>query len=134
MKSLIFSTAARYLMPLLLLFSIFLLFRGHNEPGGGFVGGLVLAASFALYRFAHGTEAALAALAIEPRALTAIGLLAALGSAMVAMFYGLPFQTGIWTTGEIPILGKIGTPQLFDIGVYLIVGGSTLTILFGLPE
>jgi L-alanine-DL-glutamate epimerase-like enolase superfamily enzyme len=56
MNSLILRTAARYLLPLLILFSIFLLFRGHNEPGGGFVAGLVAAAAFALYALAADVE------------------------------------------------------------------------------
>ena len=62
----IFRTAARLLMPLLLLFSVFLLLRGHNEPGGGFVGGLVAAAAFALYAIAFGTRRARQALVVSP--------------------------------------------------------------------
>ena len=61
----IFRTAARLLMPLLLLFSVFLLLRGHNEPGGGFVGGLVAAAAFALYAIAFGVQACAAGAARE---------------------------------------------------------------------
>jgi multicomponent Na+:H+ antiporter subunit B len=56
MTSLILKTTARFLMPFLLLFSVFLFLRGHNEPGGGFTGGLVAAAAFALYSIAFGAE------------------------------------------------------------------------------
>ena len=62
----ILSTATRYLLPLLLMFSIFLLLRGHNEPGGGFVGGLVAGAALALYAMALGLPSARQVLGIEP--------------------------------------------------------------------
>ncbi len=65
MTSLILSTATRYMLPLLLLFSIFLLLRGHNEPGGGFVGGLVAAAAFALYAIAFDVATARRTLGVE---------------------------------------------------------------------
>ena len=71
MTSPIFRTAARVLMPLLLLFAAFLLLRGHNEPGGGFVAGLVAAAAFSLYAMAYGVERAHRALLVEP--LTLLG-------------------------------------------------------------
>ncbi|MFH1085957.1 MAG: MnhB domain-containing protein, partial [Chloroflexota bacterium] len=67
MTSLILRTMARYLLPLSLMFSIFLFLRGHNEPGGGFVAGLVAAAAFALYAIAYGSAAARPVLWIEPR-------------------------------------------------------------------
>ena len=66
MTSLILRTATRFLMPLLLLFALFLLFRGHNEPGGGFVGGLVVAAAFVLYAIAYGVDAGRRALLVDP--------------------------------------------------------------------
>lgn len=134
MTSLIFSTATRYMLPLLLLFSIFLLLRGHNEPGGGFVGGLVAAAAFALYAFAFNVENARQALRVDPRVLIGVGLLIAVGSGTVSLFGSLPFMTGQWSEQPIPILGKLGTPVLFDVGVYLVVVGVTLTIIFALAE
>ena len=85
MTSPIFRTAARLLMPLLLLFSVFLLLRGHNEPGGGFVGGLVAAAAFALYVIAYGVERARQALLVKPLTLLGAGLLIALASGVPAV-------------------------------------------------
>ncbi len=131
--SIILSTASRYLLPLMPLFSIFLLLRGHNEPGGGFVGGLVAAAAFALYAFAHNVKEARKALRVEPRRLIGVGLFIAVGSAALSVFNGKPFMTGLWYK-EVPVLGKLGTPFLFDIGVYLVVVGVTLTIIFSLAE
>ena len=72
MFSIILSTASRYLLPLMLIFSFFLLLRGHNEPGGGFVGGLVAAAAYALYLIANGVEEAKKLLKTEPIKLIAI--------------------------------------------------------------
>jgi multicomponent Na+:H+ antiporter subunit B len=134
MTSLILSTATRYILPLLLIFSIFLLLRGHNEPGGGFVGGLVAAAAFALYVIAFDVATARRTLGIDPRTLIGLGLLLALSSGLVSLFGGLPFMTGLWGEASVPLLGKPGTPLFFDIGVYLAVIGVTLTIIFALAE
>jgi multicomponent Na+:H+ antiporter subunit B len=132
--SLILSTATRYLTPLLLLFSAFLLMRGHNEPGGGFIGGLVASAAFALYTIAHGVQMAQRALRVEPRTLIGIGLLISLISGILGLLINKPFLTATWSEQEIPVIGKAGTPLLFDIGVYILVIGITLTIIFSLAE
>jgi multicomponent Na+:H+ antiporter subunit B len=134
MASIILSAAARLLLPLLLLFSVFVLFRGHNDPGGGFVGGLVASAAFALYAIAHGVEKAREVLTVAPHTLIGIGLLFALGSGLVALFQGAPFMTGIWSELELPVLGKLGTPLGFDVGVYCTVIGVVLLIVFSLAE
>lgn len=134
MPTVILSTAARYLLPLLLLFSIFILFRGHNDPGGGFVGGLIAATALTLYTFAQNVQSARKLLRIDPRHLIPIGLLLAVTSALISLFQGLPFMTGIWGHEYLPLIGKPGTPLLFDIGVYLVVVGVTLTVIFNLAE
>ena len=133
-RSEILSVATRYLMPLLIVFSVFLLLRGHNEIGGGFVGGLVAAVAIVLYMIAEGVAAARELLRVEPRVLIAAGLLVALSSAMVAWLVGQPFMTGLWWKQALPVVGKVGTPLIFDIGVYLTVIGTTLLILFTLAE
>ena len=134
MTSLILSTATRYLLPLLLLFSVFLLLRGHNEPGGGFTGGLTAAAAFVLYAFAFGVAETRAMLGIQPRTLIGVGLLIAAGAGLLAVPFGLPYMTGLWTTWEVPAIGKLGTPLLFDVGVYLAVIGVVLLINLELAE
>jgi len=126
----IFRTAARLLMPLLLLFSMFLLLRGHNEPGGGFVGGLVAAAAFALYGIAFGVERARQALLVKPLTLLGAGLLIALGSGLPAVVRGQPFLTALWGTGPV----AIGSPAVFDVGVFLVVSGVVLMMIFSLAE
>jgi multisubunit Na+/H+ antiporter MnhB subunit len=122
-------------MPLLLLFAVFLLLRGHNQPGGGFVGGLVVAASFVLYSIAFGVDAARRALPVRPSTLLGIGLLVALVSGLPGVTVGQPFMTAIWTTVGIGSAAlDIGTPLLFDVGVFLAVIGVVLTIVFTLAE
>jgi multicomponent Na+:H+ antiporter subunit B len=134
MTTVILATATRYALPLLLLFSIFLLLRGHSEPGGGFVGGLVAAASFAFYAFAYGVDKARKALRVNPRLLIGVGLLIAVSSATLSLFTGQAFMTGLWTKHKFPVFGPIGTPFVFDIGVYLVVTGVILIIVFELAE
>jgi multicomponent Na+:H+ antiporter subunit A len=126
----IFRTATRLLMPLLLLFSVFLLLRGHNEPGGGFVGGLVAAAAFALYSIAFGVERARRAVLVRPVTLLGAGLLVALLSGLPGVVQGRPFLSALWA----PAPMAVGTPALFDIGVFLVVAGVVLMMIFSLAE
>lgn len=134
MFSIILSTASKYLLPLMLIFSFFLLLRGHNEPGGGFVGGLVAAAAYALYLIANGIEEAKKLLRAEPIKLIALGLFLALISAFIPVFIGQDFMTGVWIENKFPVIGKVGTPLLFDLGVYFLVIGIVLKIIFSLAE
>ncbi len=137
MNSVILRTVSRFLVGLMLLFSIFLLLRGHNEPGGGFIGGLVAAAGLIVYGFADGPAAVRRILRIDPRAIAMFGLLAALLAGLMSAIAGVPFLTGLWTfIGATP--GDkglaIGTPLLFDIGVYLVVVGGVLGMVLALEE
>jgi multicomponent Na+:H+ antiporter subunit B len=136
MKSLILRTTVRFLLPLLLVFSAFLFLRGHNEPGGGFAAGLVAAAAFALYAIAYGVPAAREVMRLEPRLLISFGLLAALVSGLPGMLGGQPCLACLWALP--PILEtlriELGTPLLFDLGVFLVVVGATTGIVFMLQE
>jgi len=134
MRSIILSTVIRLLLPLLLIFSVFLLLRGHNEPGGGFVGGLVASAAIVLYALAEGVEKARRLLKIEPRLLIGGGILVALVSGTLPLLFGKPFLTGLWLPWILPVLGHAGTPLLFDLGVYLLVAGMVLMIVLSLME
>lgn len=113
--------AARLIIPVQVFFALYLLLRGHNLPGGGFIGGLVLASAIVLRVMVRP-----GAFKGDLIALSGIGLLVALVSASLPLAFGLPFFTGLWG-GEIwlPTIGKLklGTPLLFDIGVFLVVTG-----------
>jgi multicomponent Na+:H+ antiporter subunit B len=136
MSSIILRTAARGLQPVLLLFSIFLLAAGHNEPGGGFVAGLVAAAAVALYAIAYDVETARRVMPLEPQTLIGCGLLLALGSGVWPLLLGESFMTGQWTS--LPDRDTdgfaVGTPLLFDLGVFLLVVGVTLLLILSIAE
>lgn len=136
MTSLILQTASRILKPLMLLFSIYLLLSGHNEPGGGFVGGLVAATAFCLNAQAFSPAAARATLHFDPRIIVGVGLLIALASGAGGLLIGEPYLTGQWASVYVPLVGivKIGTPLLFDVGVYFVVFGFAMMIFLGLME
>lgn len=134
MRTLILRTAANYLHPLLLLFAVFILLRGHYEPGGGFLGGLIASIAFVLHAFANGSSDTLKLLRVHPGVLVPIGLMTSVASGLLPMLAGDPFLTVLWFEHPVPVIGMIGTALLFDIGVFLVVFGITLTILFTIAE
>ena len=125
MYSLILRIAARQLLPLLLIYSVIILLRGHNAPGGGFIGGLLAAASYILYAIAYGVDEARKKLHVDPRTFIWIGLLLALVSGVPSYIKDQPFTTVEFTTVKILILGMVGlsTPLIFDVGVFFVVIG-----------
>ncbi|MEM1158221.1 MAG: MnhB domain-containing protein [Verrucomicrobiota bacterium] len=135
--SLILRLASRALFLPLLLLSVVVLYRGHNLPGGGFIGGLLASAPFVLVSLASGVEAARTRLRFSPITLMATGITCALAGALPSLFFEETFFTGLWLPGfTLPVLGAIhlGTPLVFDIGVYFTVIGFTLAVVFNLEE
>jgi multicomponent Na+:H+ antiporter subunit B len=136
MSSIILRTATRYMFPPLLVFSVYVLLRGHHYPGGGFVGGLFAGSAFVLHALAFDVSDARKLLRFDPRDVTAAGLAIALLSGIPALFSGHAFLTGTWWRVPLPSGGTldIGTPLVFDIGVYFVVLGVLLTLVFSLAE
>ncbi|MFK7993235.1 MAG: Na+/H+ antiporter subunit B [Granulosicoccus sp.] len=137
MNSLIFSTISRLLVGLMLLFSIFLLWRGHNEPGGGFIGGLVAAAGIIVYGLAEGPALMRKLLRVDPRTLVLVGLLTAIVSGILPLLQNSAFLTGMWMFIGATETDKglaLGTPLIFDIGVYLVVVGGVSGMVIALEE
>ncbi len=135
MSSLILRAAARVLMPLLLVFALFLLWRGHNEPGGGFVAGLVVSIAFVLRLLAEGVDAARTALLVTPRKLLVVGLLLALFSGFLPVLAHQAFLKSMWIELGPSDWGLLlGSPLIFDVGVFLVVIGVVLTMTFDLAE
>src|SRR6056297_2145507 len=135
--SIILNAATRLLVALLLLFSVYMLLRGHNLPGGGFIGGLIGATGFVLYAIAHGAQTTRSALVYEPQDIAMVGLGIALFAGVFALFFGDGFFTGQWwfigdraARDYIPLSSVL----LFDIGVYLVVFGSILTLVLALED
>lgn len=133
MNTLIFRTIAPLLTAVMLVFSVFVLLRGHNEPGGGFIGGLIAASALAIYGMAMGEPAARAALRVHPASIAGFGLAIAALSGMLSIAFDVPFLTGLWVTvplGEAEM--TISTPMVFDIGVYFVVFGTISAIALAL--
>jgi multicomponent Na+:H+ antiporter subunit B len=131
MNSLILATAARVVMAMLLIFSLYLLLRGHNEPGGGFVGGLVASSAVLLHGIANGVSATRRLIRVDPRTIAVIGIAVAAAAGFAGALVGAPFLTGIWM---FPAGVPIGSPLLFDIGVYLVVFGAVTSLVLALEE
>lgn len=130
MRSLIFRTVAKFITPFLLTLSAFLLIRGHDEPGGGFAGGLVGATALAVNMFAFGEKAMRRMLRVDPRTLAGIGLCCSIGAGFIPLFFNEPFLKSLWLEIPTPLgLAKIGTVLLFDLGVYLVVVGVVVSFL-----
>lgn len=132
MKSIILKTATEYLLPILLLFSIFILLRGHYYPGGGFVGGLIASIAFVLHSFTHEVNNTLKLLPVHPSGLVPFGLAISTFSMALPLISGKPVMTGLWVEEPVPVIGMIGSALFFDIGVYFVVIGVVLTILFSI--
>ncbi|SFE06870.1 Na+/H+ antiporter subunit A [Blastococcus tunisiensis] len=130
-RSVILEVVTRILFHTILVFSIFLLFSGHNEPGGGFAGGLVAGLALVLRYLAGGRYELGEAAPVDPGLLLGVGLLFSGGTGVVGLVLGVEvLQTAILET-TLPVLGdvKLVTSLFFDIGVYLIVVGLVLDIL-----
>lgn len=134
MDSMILRTTSAFLVGLVAVLSVFMLVRGHDHPGGGFVGGLLLATAVAIRQLSHGVESARALLRADPRTVTGIGLVLVVVASSLGLILVGPLLTPL-TVGQLPPLGKLGTVLLFDVGVYLVVAGTALTILLAVdPE
>jgi len=132
MNSSILRTMARLLASLLLMASLYLLWRGHNAPGGGFAGGIMAAAAFVLMSVAFEPMAGWRATRVSPLVLIPLGLAIALASAFAGVAAGDGFMAGQWVTVDVGGEVKLGTPLLFDAGVYLVVVGVALAVIIPL--
>lgn len=116
---------------ILLGFAIYLLFAGHNSPGGGFVGGLTTSAAFLLMYISFGQSAVDKILSINFMTLVPIGLMIALLTGLGSLLFNKPFLTQTFGHVTLPIVGEfeLATAMLFDVGVFLTVLGTTMTII-----
>lgn len=126
----------RLLLPIALVVSMYLFMRGHNQPGGGFVAGLVMSVAFILQYMVAGTQWVEAQMSLRPLRWMGTGLLFATLTGLGAMAFGYPFLTTHTAHLHLPLLGDIhvASALFFDIGVYAVVVGSTLLILTALAH
>ena len=125
----------RILTPVLLLLSLYLLFRGHNLPGGGFIAGLMAAAAFQLQILSRGHDIVRRTIGPYLNSGIGLGLAIAICSGIVGLLDGFFFK-GVWFSLNLPLLGylKVGTPVIFDLGVFLVVVSVATSYLLGLSR
>ena len=135
MNTVIFRTIAPVIVAIMLVFSVYICLRGHNEPGGGFIGGLIAASAIAILGMSSGAEATRRALRVDPLSIAGFGVFIAGLSGLLSLFTGSPFMTSIWLYLE---LGQttvpLSTPMVFDIGVYFVVFGTISAVALGLED
>lgn len=129
MNTLIFRTMAPLIAGVMLLFSIVVLLRGHNDPGGGFIGGLIAASAAAIYGMARGVGEVRRILRFNPIVFSGFGVVLGIAVGLVSAFAGAPFLTALWLPGYL-----FGVPGAFDIGVYFVVFGTMTAIVLALEE
>lgn len=136
MNSVILQIASKYVRWLLVIFSVIMLLRGHNLPGGGFIGGLLAGLSLAYKGFAFTPSVLEKEMKIRPEIFMVFGLLLIFISLWPGVVLEGTLMQGIWFTIPFPFTEgyKFGTPFLFDIGVYFVVIGVTVLFLFSLSD
>lgn len=135
MNTIIFRTFAPYLTALMVLFSVFILLRGHNDPGGGFIGGLIAASAFAIYGIANGVTPVRRAIYFHPISLAGFGLFIATLAGLPSIIVQVPFLTGLWVYPKIGSVElALSTTLIFDVGVYFVVVGTITSIALALEE
>lgn len=122
------------MLPLLLLFSLFLLVRGHDSPGGGFIGGLIASCGLALYAITHGSRETLKLLPTKPHEVGLIGLFLVLIAGLMGFIHQGAFLESSRLSIEWSVIGKPGTTLIFDTGVYLVVIGTISSVVFSLVK
>lgn len=135
-SSLILSTVSRLVFFIVLLFSLYLLLRGHNLPGGGFIAGVMTALAILLQAITSDVRQVRRVFRLDPRTLAGGGLLLSFTTGLVPMLLGYPFLTSTFGHLHVPGLGdvEIASAFFFDLGVYCVVVGGTLLMMMTLAE
>ena len=131
MTTVILTTVARAVLPLVLLFSIYLLARGHNSPGGGFIAGVMAGIVIALQYAAFGSKYVRGMFRFDSLFILATGMLLAAGTGVASIVFGFPFLTSTFWIFHLPFLGEVelASAFFFDLGVFLVVVGGVSTIV-----
>lgn len=136
MRNILLEKIVKLFLKVMLIFSVYLLFRGHNNPGGGFISGIIASTGFIFYAIIFGTGSVKKMIGLSSRKWMGLGLLVVLITAILPVLFSKEVLTSLWVPGDFPILGAlhIGTPLLFDTGVFLVVSGMILTIVISIME
>lgn len=129
MKSTVVSFVIKVLIPVFAIFSVYTFFRGHDKPGGGFIAALIIAIVFVFNVMVNGENHTKQTFYLRPTLLISVGLSLAIFSALLPMAFGHPFMKAMWVE-HVPILHIVGTPTLFDLGIYVVVLGVVMKITY----
>jgi len=132
----ILQTVTKVVVFIILTLAIYLFLSGHHSPGGGFIGGLVLASAIVLLCLAFDIETIQKGIPFDFKKIAALGAFIAVGTGVGSLFFKVPFLTQTHTYVEVPVLGKISfaTVTLFELGVALVVVGVVVTIILSISE
>ena len=130
------ATIAGILLPIAVVVAVHILLRGHNEPGGGFVAGLIIAIAFLMQYIASGTHWVEWRTNLHPVRWLAFGLLLVVATGLGSLAFGYPFLTTHTAHLTLPLVGEVHVPSatFFDIGVFAVVVGAVLLILTALAH
>ena len=132
----ILKTVVRFVVFIVLTLGMYLFFAGHNAPGGGFIGGLVLGSAIVLLYLTYDIETVHKGMPFDFKKVAAIGVLLATGSAIASIFFDVPFLTQADGYFNLPLLGEkhLSTVTIFEAGVALTVVGTLVTIILNISE
>ena len=137
MNPVLLQLTSGYLSKILYLLALIFFLKGHNNPGGGFIAGLMVASAIMLNMLAYGTHKVKQSLHIVPTRLAVLGVTLAMSAGILPIFLNKLFFTGMWLPEfTLPLLGQIhiGTPLLFDLGVFMTIVGFTVSVIFDLEN
>lgn len=129
-------TSMRLITLIVFAFSFYLFFAGHNSPGGGFIGGLMTASAILVLYLAFDKKKINKAIRINYTTIIGVGLLLAVVTGMVSMFFDYPFLTHFFGYFHFPVFGEVEltTALPFDLGVYLVVVGAAMSIILAIAK
>ncbi|MFJ7972190.1 Na(+)/H(+) antiporter subunit B [Psychrobacillus sp. NPDC096389] len=132
----ILRTVTKIVVFIILTFGVYLFLSGHNTPGGGFIGGLVLASAIVLLYLSHDIETVQKSLPLDFKLVAAFGVLLATGTGFGSLLLGVPFMSQTFAYFDLPVFGKteLTTVTIFEAGVALAVVGVVVTIILSISE
>jgi len=132
----ILQSVTKVVVVIILTLALYLFFSGHNSPGGGFVGGLVLASAFVLLCLAFDIETVQAGFPVDFKLVGAFGTFIVVGTGMTSLFYDVPFLTQSFQGYDLPFFGmtELATVSIFELGVALAVVGVVVTIILSISK
>lgn len=132
----ILRTVVRFVVFIILTLAIYLFFAGHYSPGGGFIGGLVIASAFVLLYLTFDIEKVQQGIPVDFKKVAALGVFLAVGTGFGSVLFGADFLTQTAQKFHIQLLGdkELGTVMIFELGVALTVVGVVMTIIVSIAE